>query len=106
MKNDIRVERERLCSPLRDLRNLGPQMLSMIGRLTLSVEKGMLSLMSPVLSIYIPAKGKWEKTVSVALPELVAAEGAIAQLPEVSLTIEDGTLLIGGVEFEYEVEED
>lgn len=105
MKNDIRVDRERLCAPLRDLRNLGPQMLAMMGRFSIAWEDGMLSLGSAVMSIFVPGKGKWEQEVSVDLKELVSAEATIAQLPEISLTIEDGILLIGGVELAYEIEE-
>lgn len=105
MKNDIRVDRERLCAPLRDLRNLGPQMLAMMGRFSICTEDGMLLLGSQMMSIYVPAKGKWEQAVSVDLNELVSAEASIAQLPEISLTIDDGTLLVGGVELAYEVEE-
>ena len=100
--NHIRVERERLCSPLRDLKNLKPAMLKQLGRCTLSVEGGSLSIVTPVLSIHLPATGEWDEDISVKLTDLVAAESAIAQIPTVSIAVEGNSLLIGGVEVAFE----
>src|SRR5262245_25490392 len=105
MKNNISVDRERLCAPLRDLRNLPAQMLSMFGRFTLTVEDQELAMCSSMLSIFVPAEGTWKQSISVSVPEMVAAVGTIAQIPKINLAIEDGTLLVGGVELSYEVEE-
>ena len=102
MANHIHVERERLCSPLRDLKNLKPAMLKQFGRCTLSVAGGSLSIITPMLSIHLPATGEWDEDVSVKLADLVAAESAIAQIPTVSIAVEGDSLLIGGVEVDFE----
>jgi hypothetical protein len=101
MKNNLRVERERLCSPLRDLKGLSPALLAKMGRCELSMEGDSLLIATPVMSIYVPATGDWQQDVSVEVADLVAAEGAIAQLPVINIAMEGDTLLIGGVEVDF-----
>jgi hypothetical protein len=101
MNNNIRVERERLCSPLRDLQNLNPALVARMGRCKLSLEGDSLLIATPVMSIYVPATGDWQQDVSVELADLVAAEGAIAQIPMINIAMEGDTLLIGGVEVDF-----
>ena len=77
-------------------------MLKQLGRCTLTVEGGSLSIITPMLSIHLPATGEWEEDISVKLADLVAAESAIAQIPTVSIAVEEDSLLIGGVEIDFE----
>lgn len=104
MKNNLRVDCDRLCSPLRDLKKLNPKLLKQIGRFKLSYRGGNFSIVARSLSIHIPATGDWDQVLSVSAEALVEAEEAIARIPVISIETSGESLLVGGVTLDYVIE--
>lgn len=105
MKHNLRVERDRLCAPLRDIKNLGPDLLARLEPFRLSMQNGTLGLANSVFSIFIPATGEWGKTLSVRAADLLDAVDCMAQISTISIETSGNQLLIGGAAVDYEIAE-